>query len=544
MGSLVVGPAGMLSLVVSLAGCSGTIAGDTANGGVPEQPSAGGANGQACAVLPQRIYRLTPVQLQNTFAALLGPAAPDKKLIQDLQTNLPRTQPFSNGEQVLSNNLGVTESLMGAVEAAAAAAIANPERLAACMSKGINRSCVGEMLDGFGLRAWRRPFTKEERDIYLGFFDSVSKAANPQQALTFVVQRLLMAPDVLFRLEIGQKRGATFALSSYEIASALSYGLTDGPPDAELLQAAANNKLASAEDVRKAAQRILKSATLAQGVQAFFEDFVDQGKPAANADYAEQARRFLDQVLWQDGGKLSTLLSANYTFLNAPLAKLTNANVSVPEGMWMKYTPKADADTAGLLSLGLVMGRHTNQSARGRFVSERLLCTPVPDPPNNVSADLDATKKALEAMVGRSVTTEEARAQHVNRPDCAFCHKILDPLGQPFAAYDRLGVWRDKDPETSKPFATSATVDLPTLSGEVANARALGLKLAESQAVRSCFAGQVFEYLQGRKQSETDECHVAALAATRAAVDGDVLGLFAETVASEAFRFRAAPRDQ
>lgn len=524
-------------------GCSGTIGSDPAQGLVPDRPSVGSDHTERCALLPQRIYRLTPVQLHNTWVALLGTAAPDKKLVQDLQTNLPRTQPFSNGEQVLSSNPGVTETLLTAVSEAAAAAVVKPDRLATCFSKGINRSCVAEMLEGFGLRAWRRPFTSEERDIYLSFFDTVSKSADTEQALAFVVQRLLMAPDALFRFEIGRERkaGEPFALGAYEIASALSYGLTDGPPDAQLLQAAADNKLASAIDVRSAAQRILKSAALSQGVQAFFEDFIDEGKPASHPDYAEQANRFLAQALWQDAGSLSTLFSTNYTFVNAALAKLTQATVNVLDGEWVKYTPRYDADTAGLLSLGLVMGRHTNQSARGRFVSERLLCNPVPDPPNNVSADLDAAKKALEESLGRPVTTAEARAQHVSSPACAFCHTILDPLGQPFVAYDRFGVWRERDPETSQPFATSATLALASLTGDVANARALGLKLAESETTKSCFAGHVFEYLQGRKLADTDECHVRLLTKSQPGTSGDVLGLFAEAVASDAFRFRAAP---
>lgn len=538
--------------------CSGTIQGDLGESSKPGEPGSKdpGVAGQmpgnnttvggqpaACALVPQRIYRLTPVQLQKTFVALLGAAAPDKKLVPDLQTNLPRTQPFSNGEQVLTSNLGVTETLLSAIGDAAAAAVANPGSLAACFSKGINRSCVGEMLSGFGVRAWRRPWTKEEQDIYLGFFDSVTKAANATQALQFVVQRMLMAPDVLFRFEIGQaqKTAGTFALTSYEVASALSYGLTDGPPDAQLLQFAADNKLKTADEVRGEAQRILKNATLAQGVQAFFEDFIDHGKPASNADYPEQAKRFFEQALWQDGGSLSTLLSASYTFINPALAKLTNASVTVPVGSWVKYSPKAEADTAGFLSLGLVLGRHTNQSARGRFISERLLCDPVPDPPNNVSADLDAVKKALEEKTGRPVTTAEARSQHVSSPACVFCHKILDPLGQPFVAYDRVGVWRATDTETSKPFNTAAAVDLPSLTGEIANARALGLKLAASDTVKSCFVGQVFEYLQGRKLSEGDGCHVEKLAKSKAGTNGDVLGVFAEAVASDAFRLRSAP---
>ena len=48
-------------------------------------------------------------------------------------------------------------------------------------------------------------------------------------------------------------------LTPYELASAISFFLTDGPPDAELLAAAVSNRLATPDQVRAQAARLLET---------------------------------------------------------------------------------------------------------------------------------------------------------------------------------------------------------------------------------------------------------------------------------------------
>ena len=37
----------------------------------------------------------------------------------------------------------------------------------------------------------------------------------------------------------------------------------------------------------------------------------------------EETRRFVDNVLWEDDARLETMLTASYSFVNAPLADCT-----------------------------------------------------------------------------------------------------------------------------------------------------------------------------------------------------------------------------
>ena len=66
------------------------------------------------------------------------------------------------------------------------------------------------------------------------------------EALGYGVYGILSSPSFLYRTELGADVAADGPLTPYELATAISLFLTDRPPDAELLAAAASNALAHA----------------------------------------------------------------------------------------------------------------------------------------------------------------------------------------------------------------------------------------------------------------------------------------------------------
>ena len=56
---------------------------------------------------------------------------------------------------------------------------------------------------------------------------------------------MLQSPNVIYRSELGEPAGGRYQLTQYEVASALSYTFTGGPPTAELTQLAASNRLST-----------------------------------------------------------------------------------------------------------------------------------------------------------------------------------------------------------------------------------------------------------------------------------------------------------
>jgi hypothetical protein len=499
----------------------------------------------ACGYLPQRAYRLTPGQIQNSIRALFGSTALASEFESDLQRALPPAAPFSNGEKILSLAPKFVETMIDSTKAVASTAVEDPTKLHDCFKTGLDAGCVGTFLRDFGLKAWRRPLTDEEVQIYKSFYEAVAAKSDAKTALGYLLRRLLTSPDFLYRFELGgaPNAAAVVALTAYETASALAYALTDAPPDAELMAAAKAGSLADRAEIERHAKRLLASSTGAPGVFTFFAELLEKEvtTDVAELSQPEERDRFIEHVLWKDGGKLSTLLTADYTFANADLLKHYGWTGTVSG--WEKFTPPAAEGRAGFLSLGQALSQRGNMSARGRFIKNELLCSHVPDPPEGVNSDLDEVKAELSKRLGRPATEAETRTEHMSNPACSFCHNLIDPLGKPFWAFDHEGVWRALHPETKKPYETaSELLSTGEIDGPVENARALGQKLAGAKAVRECFSKQVYQYLLGREATDDDQCHIRDVASRLEANGGDVRELFVSVVAGDGFRLRDAAR--
>jgi Protein of unknown function (DUF1588)/Protein of unknown function (DUF1585) len=78
----------------------------------------------------------------------------------------------------------------------------------------------------------------------------------------------------------------------------------------------------------------------------------------------------------------------------------------------------------------------TAPTIRGKWVLEQLLGTPPPPPPANVPA-------LKEDPSGKVLTMRERMEEHRASPQCAVCHRMMDPLGFALENFDGLGRWRD-----------------------------------------------------------------------------------------------------
>ena len=71
---------------------------------------------------------------------------------------------------------------------------------------------------------------------------------------------------------------------------------------------------------------------------------------------------------------------------------------------------------------------------------EQLLGTPPPPPPPNVPA-------LKEDSTVRVLTMRQRMEEHRVSPQCAVCHRIMDPIGFALDNFDGLGKWRDSEGE-------------------------------------------------------------------------------------------------
>lgn len=126
-------------------------------------------------------------------------------------------------------------------------------------------TCAETLIKDRGAVLFKGPLNPEETAQYAKIAtDNASSGAETARALAF--QAMLLAPQFVFRAEVGEPVAGmtgTSRLTSYEVASAVAYSLTDAPPDADLWDAATRNALGTPEQIAAHVNRILagKQAT-------------------------------------------------------------------------------------------------------------------------------------------------------------------------------------------------------------------------------------------------------------------------------------------
>lgn len=491
---------------------------------------------------PAPLRRLTNEEYNNTVRDLLG------------DTTRP-ADAFAPDEAVggFENNTvsPVTQSLveryMDAAEALAARAAPHIDKLAPCTSSVPATACATKFIDAFGRRAYRRPLEPAERASLLSIFNDKVKRADYAHAIQLVIAAILESPNFLYRLEpLPSEAGAKLRpLNGYEIATRLSYFIWASTPDTELLDAAATGKLSTAQDIERAARRLLKDPRAVDGIRSFHRQWLDLREldtkskdpilypafaPELKTAMVEETLRFAAHAVLEGGDVVTTLLTSNKTFVNGALAKLYGVPAPTEDGYVLVSLPARER--AGLLTQASVMAvlasaEEASPILRGKFVREKLLCETIPPPPANVDVrppkfDPKRTKK-------------ERFAQHRTDPTCAFCHQLMDPTGFVFEHYDAIGAWRTVDGAFPVD-AVGALSGTDDADGPFDGAVALATSLARSKQVRRCVATQWFRAALGRPDRPEDKASLDSAYQTFASAGFDVRELIVGIARSDAFR--------
>ena len=133
---------------------------------------------------------------------------------------------------------------------------------------------------------------------------------------------------------------------------------------------------------------------------------------------------------------------------------------------------------------------------RGRFVREQLLCQPVSSPPPDVPI-IDPT-----AVDGNSV--QALLAAHTSDPNCAGCHKLMDPIGFVFEHFDATGHFQHLDAQGLEIQAQGEFFGTQDMDGPIDDLEDLANKLAQSEQVQDCFLRQWWRFVFGRLEGSDD----------------------------------------
>ncbi|MEC7985172.1 MAG: DUF1588 domain-containing protein [Myxococcota bacterium] len=472
----------------------------------------------------------------------------------DLPPDSAAENGFSNNADRLSVSASFATGIETAAKAAGTAISVEPKLsvLLPCASVG-DVSCAETFLDEYGRLLFRRDMTQEEKDRYLEImteFPDIDFATWVRVTTT----GLLQSPHVLYRSELGaESESGVYDLSPEEVATALAYTYTGGPPSAALLDLAADGGLTAADD-RIAVARDLVLDGDGEVSADFREIFLDFGSrwlgyvsvegltkdPVQYDGFNEEiaaamrleADTFLDNVVLKERGSMIELLTHETTWVDSTLVSWYGLSDSPGE------VARFEGWGKGVLSLGAIMSvqataNWTSPTQRGLNVRRKLFCQEPPPPPVDIP----------ELPPQEEATTTRERYETLHAPgSCQACHQLFDPIGFAFEHIDATGRYRADENGYTIDATGSIVAFWPTGEDQPAVPFDGPIELADvlvtQEQINPCFSAYAASYSFGLGNEEA-ECFVETATHQFASGDIDIVELFIQFAGSKHFVKRA-----
>jgi hypothetical protein len=389
-----------------------------------------------------------------------------------------------------------------------------------------------EVLRRVADRAYRRPVEESTLDRLAEIARSADRGrpGDFERGVSRALTAILTSPRFLFRpearpaLAAGQPAAAGVPLDDWTLAARLSYLLWSTAPDDQLAA------LARAGTLRAQLASTVARMVADEKADRFVSNFVGQWLRTRDVDntpvdgpraklMTERLRRamraeteLLFAHIMREDRDLLELLTADYTFANAALAKFYGLTEPVEGPRMRKVSLGPDSVRGGILGQGsflLVTSNPTRTSPvrRGLFVLENLLGAPPPPPPPNLPT-LDEAGKGKGPL-----SVREQLELHRAKPACAGCHARMDPIGLGLESFDAIGALREREDESdgggAKPIDARGTL----ITGErFSGVRELRAILAtRREAFYRTVTRKLLTFALGRGLEPADDCAVDAI---------------------------------
>ena len=552
---------------------TGTVAtGGAGNPGPANGGAAGGPSGTTCQGTEiadnKRVVRLSFNQISRTLHALLGDkfgAQLDAEYEIGTQASTARTfPPLASPQEGGSITTGLWQKADLIASSAGSYTLANLSQVTGCGATPTD-TCAKAFVLSLAEKAYRRPLSAAESASLTQVYDEVKTIyGTAPEAVQHSVYAIVQSPQFLYRTEIGAAKDQAGPLSPYELASALSYFLTDAPPDAELLSAAKQNQLSTAAEIGAHVDRILLTNVARTNLEgALFSYFqldnlgsVKIDDPAFTSGTAaspysgvresayHELELFLANTLWS--GPLTGLLTSKKSYLNSTLAPLYGVSLPAQSDASKFVSVDLPANRGGLLTQVGFLASNSRPDvpsvvARGLVVNKSMLRQANPPFPTD-AATLASIAAAGTALASAS---ERTRAEYRGMTSpCSGCHRNFDAYGLALDSYDSIGRYRTVDPEGR---AIDSTVTLPGLFGNQVAQDTVDMqnKIAENPGFTACFSKNMLNWsLAEGSQLTPTSCATQAIAAAFSRTDKSLSSLLREVAISKAFTNRNAGANQ
>ncbi|MGA3188546.1 MAG: DUF1592 domain-containing protein [Bryobacteraceae bacterium] len=447
-------------------------------------------------------------------------------------------------------------SITGPTAAAGVSDTPSRRKIFTCRPTGDDEiPCAKKIIADLARQAYRRPVTDNDLEGLLSFYQRGRDGGNFDSGIRTAIQAMIASPQFVFRFERTPATaiaGKNFRINDLELASRLSYFLWSSAPDEQLITAANQGKLKDPVIFEKQVRRMLadprSSAMTAnfagqwlrlqnlKGVSPDLFEYPDFDRTLADAMRRETELLF-DSIVREDRNVVD-LLTADYTFVNERLAK----HYGIPNVMGNRFrrVSLTDPNRFGLLGQASILtitstAIRTSPVQRGKYVMEVLLGTPPPPPPPNVPA-LPENAESRTGHVAKALSVRQRLEDHRKNPNCAGCHKMMDPIGFSLENFDVVGSWRTND-SGFKIDSTGTMFDGAKLDGPASLRQAL---LGHSDLFLDTFTGNLLAYGMGRVLEPSDMPVVRAVVKDAARNNDRFSALVLAIVKSVPFQMRRA----
>jgi hypothetical protein len=446
--------------------------------------------------------------------------------------------PYSTNEEVLEVGPALVVDYAEAAEGIAARIAADPALLAE-VHPGTDAL---EFITEVGRRFYRRPLTETELLSFQQIFDvgaGLASATDPWSGgVGLVLEVLLQSPRFLYRIEAV---AAGERLDGYELATKLSYFITNSTPSDALLDRAAAGELDSGEGLRAIARELVATASARDVLRGFHAETFDFARFATitkdealgyaastSAELETASGMFFDHLFDESLGVRDILLS-DVAYMSEAMAALYGvAGPGAGQFVGVTLAGERPGFFAQLPFLILHSVNETpNPIARGAAINYDVLCAEVPADPGELTFPLPVA----------DATNRERVTQATSGPTCESCHHVyLNPLGFALENFDGLGRLRSEDEGR----AVDTSGAYPFVEGRLdfAGARELMSLLAESQQAHRCYAAHLSEYGLAHVLGPEEESVVDALATASLDGSASLADLVVELVMDPAFHTR------
>lgn len=506
--------------------------------GNPDKPSGEVTKG---FVAEGRLWRLTNDQYSQHVDSLIGRSTGLSTMFDPTPVNDDR---FGHEPDLQPIDTSLATFLEFNINKVVKAGSQNLTKQLSCELSALNQDCLFKFLDVFGTKSFRRPITAQEKQNYWKLYESVQKKAGASDAFHSVVEVILRSPHTLFRSEVGEVKEGVRVLSAAELAVALSYALTNSPPDAGLEAKVKDGSLSDPAVYLAEAKRLMASDGYLNGFSDYvlrwskaywiesigkneemFPEYTDKLKTAMKAEVVA----FAHNLVKKNKMSFESFYTSSASTITPPLADFYSAGAF----MGSKDVVAREGERGGVVTLpGVVAAMSSDYTApmhRASFLMSGVACETPPPPPPVIEPvkPADGTKSFRERF-----------AEHTTDKTCASCHTIMDAYAFSLENWDPIGRYRtmeDKLPVSSKGILKRSKVeDIPFDS--IVDLMA---GLAKDEAAQRCFIKNAFTYINGRAPRDQDKALMDSLFQKFKGAELDMSQVFLGLVTAESFKVRS-----